>query len=78
MATFIMSICSYAIYIILLKVLSLKIAAIIAICLAIAIYALAIVSLRVFTKEEIYMIPYGQKIYGILIKMGIYRTEKQL
>lgn len=76
-ATFIMSVCSYAIYIILLKILSLKIAAIIAICLAIVIYVLAIVSLKVFTKEEIYMIPYGQKIYGVLTKMGIYKTEKQ-
>ena len=76
-ATFIMSICSYAIYIILLKIVSLKIAAIIAICLAIAIYALAIVSLKVFTKEEIYMIPFGQKVYRILTKMGIYKTENQ-
>lgn len=76
-ATFIMSICSYAIYIILLKIVSLKIAAIIAICLAIAIYALAIVSLKVFTKEEIYIIPFGQKVYRILTKMGIYKTENQ-
>lgn len=77
-ATFIMAICSYAIYIILLKILSLKIAAIIAIGLAMATYALAIVSLKIFTKEEIYMIPYGQKIYGILTKMGIYKEKKQV
>ncbi|MBO5479291.1 MAG: polysaccharide biosynthesis protein [Clostridia bacterium] len=74
-ATAIMSICSYAIYLLLLKIISLKIAAIIAILLAIVIYALAIISLKIFTKEEIYMIPYGQKIYKILVKIGIYKAE---
>lgn len=74
-ATFIMSICSYAIYIVLLKILSLKIAAVIAIILAIIIYALAVVSLKIFTKEEIYMIPYGQKLYQILVKLGIYKQD---
>lgn len=76
-ATFIMSICSYAIYIVLLNVSnSLKIAAVIAILLAIVIYVLAVVVLKIFTKEEIYMIPYGQKMYKILVKMGIYKEEK--
>lgn len=75
-STTIMSVCSYAIYIVLLKVVSLKIAAIIAIVSAIVIYALAIISLKVFTKEEILMIPYGQKIYKTLVKLGVYKEEK--
>lgn len=75
-STLIMSVCSYAIYIILLKVISLRIAAIIAIGSAIVIYAFAIVSLKVFTKEEIFMIPYGQKIYKTLVKLGIYKEER--
>lgn len=74
-ATFIMSICSYAIYIVLLKFIALKIAALISIASAIVIYACAIISLKVFTKEEIYMIPYGQKFYKILTKIGVYRQE---
>ena len=74
-ATFIMAICSYAVYMILLKFISLRIAAIIAIILAVLIYALAIISLKIFTKEEIHMIPYGQKIYKVLTKMGIYKQE---
>lgn len=75
-STLIMSVCSYAIYIILLKVVSLRIAAMIAIGSAIVIYAFAIVSLKVFTKEEIFMIPYGQKIYKTLVRLGIYKEEK--
>lgn len=74
-STAIMSVCSYAIYIVLLKVVSLKIAAIIAIGSAVAIYALTIISLKVFTKEEILMIPYGQKIYKTLVRLGIYKEE---
>lgn len=74
-STAIMSVCSYAIYIVLLKIVSLKIAAIIAIGSAVAIYALAIISLKVFTKEEILMIPYGQKIYKTLVRLRIYKEE---
>lgn len=75
MATLIMSVCSYAVYIVLLKFIPLKIAAIIAIGLAIVIYVLAIISLKIFTKEEIHMIPYGQKIYKALEKLGVYKEK---
>ena len=30
----------------------------------------------ILNKEDIYMIPYGQKIYKILEKLGIYREAK--
>lgn len=76
LATAMMSICSYAIYIILLKIVSLRIAALIAIALAVVIYVLSVISLKVFTKEEIYMIPYGQKVYKVLVRLGIYKEEK--
>ncbi len=75
-ATCIMAVCSYAIYIILLKIISLKIAAVIAMGSAVGIYVLAIISLKVFTKEEIFMIPYGQKIYKFLVKLGVYKKEE--
>lgn len=77
-ATIIMSVCSYAIYLGISSIISEKIATILAIGIAILIYALAIVALKIFTKEEIYMIPYGQKIYRILEKFGIYKEEKML
>lgn len=74
-ATTIMSICSYAIYLGFNMFMSMKVAGIIAMVMAVLLYALAIVTLKVFTKEEIYMIPYGQKLYRILVKFGIYKEE---
>lgn len=75
-ATFIMAICSYAIYLGINCIISEKIATIISIGLAIFIYVLAIIALKIFTKEEIFMIPYGQKIYKLLEKFGIYKEQK--
>lgn len=71
-STSIMGICSYAIYIILGRIISIKLATIISILTAVIVYLLAIVALKVFTKEEIKMLPYGTKIYKILEKIGIY------
>lgn len=73
LATVMMAVCSYATYILLLNVLSIKIAAIVALTMAVIVYALALVVLKIFTKEEIYMIPFGQKIYKTLEKTGIYK-----
>lgn len=77
LATLIMAVCSYAIYLGINSIITEKLATIISIGMAIVIYALAIVALKVFTKEEIYMIPYGQKIYRLLEKFGIYKEEKE-
>ena len=68
-ATFIMSICSYAIFIILNSIIAERLATIIAIGIAILIYVVAIIALKIFTKEEIYMIPYGKKMYSVLEKL---------
>ena len=75
-ASIIMAICSYAIYIILTGIGLGKLATIIAIGIAVLIYALSVIALRIFTKEEIFMIPYGQKIYKILQKFGIYKEQQ--
>lgn len=72
LATIIMAICSYFIFMLLNGIIVERLATIIAIVFAIIIYALAVVALKIFTKEEIYMIPYGQKIYKFLEKYGIY------
>ena len=69
LATFIMAICSYALFIILNNIMAEKIATLIALAFAVIIYAIAIIVLKIFTKEEIYMIPYGQKIYKVLEKL---------
>ncbi len=77
LATLIMAVCSYAIYLGISSIITEKLATIISIGMAIVIYVLAVVSLKIFTKEEIYMIPYGQKIYKLLEKIGIYKEEKE-
>ena len=72
LATMIMGICSYFIYSLLLGIIVEKLATIIAILSAIIIYVLAVVSLRVFSKQEIKMLPSGNKICMILEKLKIY------
>ena len=71
-ATIIMCIISYFIYNILLGILPGKIVTLIALISAVIIYAILIVILKIFTKEEMCMIPYGNKLVKILEKIGIY------
>ena len=72
-ATIIMAICSYFAFMVLNGIMAEKMATILAMIFAVIIYAIAIVALKIFTKEEIYMIPYGNKIYGVLEKIGAYK-----
>lgn len=71
-ATAIMAICSNYIYSIISGIITAKLATIIAIILAMAIYGLAVIALKIFSKEEIRMLPAGTKIYKILEKLKIY------
>ena len=71
-ATVIMGICSYFIYSNLLGILGNKLAIIVAIVVAIIIYGLAIVVLKIFDKEEILKLPMGDKIYKLFEKLKIY------
>lgn len=72
LATAIMGICSYFIYLSLLGIISNKLATIVAIVVAVIIYALAIIVLKVFNKEEILRVPMGNKICAVLEKLKIY------
>lgn len=72
LTTFIMSVCSYVIYMYLSTVINPQIATIIALISAVIIYLIAMVALKVFTKEDINMLPYGKKIYNFLTKIGVY------
>ena len=72
LATAIMGICSYFIYSMFLGILSQKLATIIAIIVAVIVYALAIIALKVFSKDEIKSLPSGNKICAILEKLKIY------
>lgn len=75
-ATIIMAVCSLFIYNVLSGIIYSSLSTIIAIIFAVIIYAIAVVALKILSKEEFYMIPYGQKIYKILEKLGIYRKEE--
>ena len=68
----IMGICSYFIYTSLLGIISAKLATIVAIIFAVIIYALAVIALKIFSKDELNMIPYGNKVCKILEKLKIY------
>lgn len=72
-ATLLMSISSYSTYIILNNCIeSQTLSIIIAIVIAIIIYIFAIFLLKIFTKEEISMIPCSSKVCKILEKIGMY------
>ena len=71
-ATVIMGICSYFIYSSLLGIITENLATIIAIISAVIIYAISVIILKIFTKEEMQMMPAGDKICTILGKLRIY------
>lgn len=71
-STAIMGICSYFTYLALKGIIVERLATIIAIMVAVVIYSLAIVALKVFTKDEFKMMPAGDKIVKILEKIKIY------
>ena len=66
LATIIMGVCSYTTYSILNGIISGNKATIISIIFAIVIYLISVVALKIYNKEDIYMLPKGEKIYRIL------------
>ncbi len=76
LATFIMSACSYWLYLMLLGLLPEKIVTIIAIIVAVILYAISVIVLKIFTREELQMIPYGTKLCKFLERLGIYAKEE--
>ncbi len=71
-ATIIMSICSYSIFIILNDIVLEKLSIIISIIVAIITYTVSIILLKIFTEEEIFMLPCGNKVYKFLKNMRLY------
>lgn len=72
-AVTIMGILSYGAFIVTNLFLAEKIATLIGIFIAVITYAISIISLKIFTKEEMFMIPYGQKLFDLLNKFGLYK-----
>lgn len=50
-----------------------SIACIIAIIIGVIVYVALVLLMKLLTKEDIYMIPYGTKIYSLLVKLKIYK-----
>lgn len=71
-ATTIMAICSYTLYLLMDRIISGRLATIIAMLFAVVIYLVAVVALKIYNKEDIYMLPKGDKIYKFLEKTKIY------
>ncbi len=71
-AVTIMGICSYCMYSILAGIIAQKLATILAMIIAVIVYLLAVIALKIFSKDEIYEFPNGPKIYKILQKFKIY------
>ena len=67
-----MGICSYFVYLSLKGIIIERLATIIAIIIAVVIYVLAVIVLKIFTKEELKMMPAGDKITKFLEKLKIY------
>lgn len=72
LAVTMMGICSYFIYFVFSGIIGEKMATILAIAVAVIIYVLAVIVLRIFSKEEVKEMPYGDKICKVLEKLRIY------
>ena len=76
-ATGIMCICSFTLYKILLgKLIAEKLVTIIALLFAVLIYFVSVIALKIFTKEELAMVPFGTKLTKKLEKLGIYGKDE--
>ena len=71
-ATGIMAVCSYTLFNILEGIIPGNKATIISIGFAVIVYILSVAVLKIYKKEDIYMLPKGKKIYEILEKLKIY------
>lgn len=71
-ATAIMTAVSYLVYTLALGIVGIRMSCIIAIIVAIFVYFISVVLLKIFSKEDILMLPKGEKIYNFLKKTKIY------
>lgn len=75
LASGMMALVSYGTLILLKSIIAPKLATIIALIVAGIVYVLSILVLKVFSEEDIQMLPYGQKIYAVLVRFGIYKQK---
>lgn len=73
LASIMMIVVSYALYINLVGNISSKLATIISLAVAVVIYVMSVILLKILNKEEIIMLPFGEKIFSCLKKLRIYK-----
>ena len=74
-ASAIMGVIVYIIYKVIVGALGNAISTIIAICAGILVYLVLVLGMKMLTKEDIYMIPFGTKIYSLLVKLKVYKEN---
>ncbi len=67
-----MGVISYAAFVLMCSFISARLATLIAIVIAVFVYVILVICFKVFSKEEIEMLPKGDKIYKFLKKIKIY------
>lgn len=73
LASVIMGAIAYLTYYILINITSNAISTMISILIGVIVYTFLVLGMRILSKEDIYMIPFGTKIYSVLVKMKIYK-----
>ena len=76
LAVIVMSICSCLIYHCLINKITQNLCTIISMIVAVIIYGMMIIVLKVFSKEEFFMIPYGKKIYNFMKTLRLYENSE--
>ena len=72
-ASAVMGILVFLVYKLLINYVGNSISCIISIIVGVISYLIAVLAMKILTKEDIYMIPYGTRIYSILLKLKIYK-----
>ncbi len=77
-ASAIMGVIAYLAYELLVNSVGNSISTIIAILIGVIVYIVLVLLTKMLTKEDIYMIPFGTKIYSALEKLGIYKEQEKI
>lgn len=73
-ASLVMAVSSYVMYILIINKIQNKLATLFSIGLGMLIYVIFVILLKIFSKEEIFMIPFGKKVYYFLENLKLYRN----
>lgn len=72
-ASAIMGVIVYFVYRILIGSIGNSISTIISIVIGVIVYLVLVLAMKLLTKEDIYMIPFGTKLYKVLVKLKLYK-----